>query len=47
MKQQKITVTANNTVFIPSLSDSTAKAFYSALLEKITELSKSEKTNAA
>lgn len=37
----------NNTVFIPSLSDSAAKAFYSALLKKITELSKSEKTNAA
>lgn len=31
----------------PPLSDNGAKAFYSVLLEKIKELSKSEKANAA
>lgn len=47
MKEQTITVTIKNAAYVPPLSDNGAKAFYSLLLEKIKELSKSEKANAA
>ena len=47
MKEQTITATIENTAYVPPLSDNGAKAFYSVLLEKIKELSKSEKANAA
>lgn len=47
MKQQNITVSVENSPYIAPLSDNAAKAFYSVLLEKIKELSKAEKANAA
>lgn len=47
MKQQNITVSVENSPYIVPLSDSGAKAFYSVLLEKIKELSKAKKANAA
>lgn len=47
MKEQTITATIENTAYVPPLSASGAKAFYSVFLEKIMELSKSEKATAA
>ena len=47
MNQQHITVSVENSPYIAPLSDNAAKAFYSVLLEKIKELSKSEKATAA
>ena len=47
MKEQTITTTTENKPYVPPLSGNGAKAFYSALLEKIKELNDAEKSNAA
>ena len=45
MKQQEITVTTENTVYVPPLSDDETYAFYSALLERLKILDNSDKSN--
>ena len=45
MKQQEITVTTENTVYVPPLSDDGTYAFYSALLERLKILDNSDKSN--